>query len=169
MKLREIDKPTFRKKQRNVAIVFCSVFLVLGLSIAAAFRHWGGNPEGENMLLNLAGVLIGLVITGGMFSLVSGNPYLEEVRYGWNLKRQVLKIQNKKHVWKERAIAGDQTAATVMAFYYAGVTQLQYLENNEFGQSEMAEERNEFEAQCAAHALEHDADAFTIDMLLEVK
>lgn len=169
MKLQEIDKPTYRSKQRRVALVLASVFLVLGMSLAAVLRAWGGNPEGDNMMLNMAGVLIGLVITGGLLSLVAGKPYFDELRYAWNLKKQVLKIQNKKHLWRERAADGDQTAATVMAFYYAGVIQLQHLENNEFGQKEMAEERTEFESSCAQHNLIHDPGQFSVDMLLDIK
>lgn len=169
MKLQEIDKPTYRSKQRRVALVLASVFLVLGMSLAAGLRAWGGNAEGENMMLNMAGVLLGLVITGGMLSLVSGKPYFDELRYAWNLKKQVLKIQNKKHIWRERATEGNQTAATVMAFYYAGVIQLQHLENNEFGQKEMAEEREAFEKSCASHNLTYDPQQYTVDMLLEIQ
>ncbi|MGB0467692.1 MAG: DUF3087 family protein [Pontibacterium sp.] len=169
MKLQEINKPVYRNKQRKLAIVFGSVFLVLGLSISAAFRAWSGNPEGENMSTNMAGVLLGMLITAGIFYLFKSRPYFDEIRYAWNLKRQVLKIQNKKHLWKDKVVAGDQTAATVMAFYYAGVIQLQHLENNEFGQKEMSDERAEFEARCVPHNLTHDANHFSIDMLLEVK
>lgn len=166
MKLRQIDKALYRAKQRKVAIIFSSIFLVLGVSFAALLRDWAGNPEGSNMAVNLAGVIIGLLITGGIYALVIGKPYFDEIRYTWNLKRQVLKIQNKKHIWKEKVEQGDQTAATVMAFYYAGVTQLQFLENNEFGQKEMEDECAEFEGRCAARNLIHEADNFSIDMLL---
>lgn len=165
MKLRQIDKAVYRMKQRKVAIIFCSIFLVLGLSISAMMRAWAGNPEGSNMAVNLTGVIIGLLITGGIYALVVKKPFFDEIRYAWKLKRQVLKIQNKKHIWKDKVEAGDQTAATVMAFYYAGVTQIQFLENNEFGQQEMMEEQAGFESRCAVHNLEHDADRFSVDML----
>lgn len=166
MKLRQIDKALYRSKQRKVALVFCSIFLVLGMSFAALLRDYAGNPEGSNMAVNLAGVIIGLVITGGIYAAVVSKPFFDEIRYAWNLKRQVLKIQNKKHIWKDKLEQGDQTAATVLAFYYAGVTQLQFLENNEFGQKEMEDECAEFEGRCAKHNLTHNAENFSIDLLL---
>jgi len=166
MKLQQVDKALYRQKQRKVAIIFGSIFLVLGLGIAALFRQWAGNPEGSNTMVNLAGVFTGLLITGGIFASVVAKPFFDEVRYAWNLKRQMLKIQNKKHIWKEKLETGNQEAATVLAFYYAGVTQLQFLENNEFGHKEMMDEKAVFESRCEALGLGYDPDRFSVDMLL---
>jgi hypothetical protein len=168
VKLQEIDKTTYQGKQRKVALVLCAVFASLGLGLSAILRNYYGNPEGENMAVNLAGVLIGLLVTIIGFSQVYSRPYFDELRYGWNLKRLALKIQNHRHKWEALLTEGNQTAATVLAFYHKATLQLQSLDKNEFGYNETLEREAEFIKQCDATGLSADADRFSIDMLDEL-
>ncbi|MGB0734273.1 MAG: DUF3087 family protein [Pontibacterium sp.] len=162
MNLQTIDKSVFRVKQRNAFFAFAVCLAILGLAISALFRLWFGNAEGSNTLINLAGVLTGAAISGVIFSKLRKHSWFDELNYGLQLKRVVLRIQNKKHIWKEKALAGDQQAATVMAYYYAGIDQLQFLENNEVGQQDMSNENKAFQAECTAagHSYEFDHTAF---------
>ncbi|MCP4597006.1 DUF3087 family protein [Neptuniibacter sp.] len=169
MELREIDKEVYKQKQRKVAVVLCLIFAVLGLGLSALLRNYYGNPEGENMMVNLTGVLIGLILTIVLFSQVSSKPYFDELRYAWNLKKQALKIQNHRHKWEAMLEEGNQTAATVLAFYHKATLQLQQLERNEFGYSETVQRENKFLNRCDELGLSSDADAFSIDMLLQLK
>lgn len=165
MKLQEIDKTTYQKKQRKVALVLCIIFATLGLGLSAILRSYYGNAEGENMLVNLTGVLIGLLLTIAGFSQVYSRPYFDELRYGWNLKRLALKIQNHRHKWEERLEQGNQTAATVLAFYHKATLQLQSLDKNEFGYNETLEREAEFLSRCEAQNLSADAGDFSVDLL----
>lgn len=169
MELREIDKGIYKKKQRKVGIVFALVFALIGLGLSAALRHYYGNVEGENMMVNLAGVLIGLIISIIIFTQVSKKPYFDELRYGWNLKRQALKIQNHRHRWEERLQSSDVTAATVLAFYHKATLQLQGLDGNEFGYNDSKEREAKFLAECEKLGVVADAGQYSIDMLLEMK
>ncbi|WP_286237693.1 DUF3087 family protein [Neptuniibacter halophilus] len=169
MELQQIDKLIYKQKQRKVGIIGCLIFAALGLSISAALRHYYGNPEGENMAVNLAGVLTGLLITIAIFSQLVKKPYFDELRYGWNLKRQALKIQNHRHRWEKLLEEGNDTAAIVLAFYYQATLQLQSLDGNEFGYNESKEREAQFLSQCETLGLKADADQFSIDMLLLVK
>jgi len=168
VELREIDKELYQKKQRKVAIIFCSIFAVFGLGFSALLRHYFANPEGENMAVNLTGVLIGLLITLLIFSQVYTKPFFDELRYGWNLKRTALKIQNHRHKWEEQLRTGDQSAAIVLAFYYQATLQLQMLDKNEFGYNETKERQAQFIAQCEQLNLHVDANQFSIDLLEEL-
>ena len=165
MQLRTIDKEIYKQKQRRVALVLCVIFAVLGLSLSYVLRLYFGQAEGENMWVNLAGVLLGLVITLTVFSQFKSRPYFDELRYGWNLKRLALKIQNHRHRWEAQLEASDQTAATVLAFYHEATLQLQALERNEFGYSETVTRQNQFLERCEVLGLENNPDAFSIDML----
>ena len=168
MELREIDKAVFKQKQRRVAIVLALIFMALGLSLSALLRNYYGNPQGENMMVNLTGVIIGLLITIFLFSRVSGRPYFDELRYGWNLKRQALKIQNHRHRWEAMLEQGNATAATVLAFYYKATLQLQQLEGNDFGYSDTLAREQKFLAQCQQLSLVADAYQFNVGMLEEL-
>ncbi len=165
MELREIDKATYKQKQRTVGVVFCLIFAGLGLSISALLRHFYGGPEGENMAVNLTGVLIGLFISIVIFTQVISRPFFDELRYGWNLKRQALKIQNRRHRWEERLAEGDKTAATVLGFYYKATLQLQHLDGNEFGYSDTKKREDVFLKQCDEQQLDANPANFTSDML----
>lgn len=169
MQLQAIDKNVYKQKQRKVAVVLCLIFAALGLGLSALLRSYYGGPEGENMMVNLAGVLTGLIITIILFSRVAGRTYFDELRYGWNLKKQALKIQNHRHRWEALLEEGNQTAATVLAFYYKATLQLQYLDGNEFGYSDTQSREEKFLTLCEEKGLVSDAEAFSIDMLLEVK
>ncbi len=165
MEIREIDKDVYQKKQRKVAILVCSVFAILGLSASALLRHYYGNAEGENMTVNLAGVLIGLLITIIIFSQVFKKPYFDDIRYTWNLKKRALQIQNHRHKWEQKLQDGSQTAATVLAFYHKATLQLQLLDKNEFGYNETVEREAKFLSDCEQLNLTPDAAQFSIDLL----
>ncbi|WP_415898659.1 DUF3087 family protein [Neptuniibacter sp. QD48_11] len=169
MELREIDKVVYKQKQRKVGIVFSLIFAVIGLGLSAVLRHYYGNAEGENMMVNLTGVLIGLAISIIIFTQVAKKPYFDELRYGWNLKKQALKIQNHRHRWEERLKEGDTTAAIVLAFYHKATLQLQSLDGNEFGYSDSKERENKFLVECEKLSLDPDASKYSIDMLLDMK
>lgn len=169
VELQDIDKAVYKEKQRKVAIVLCIIFAVLGMSLSTLSRHWFGTPQGDNMWVNLAGVFAGLFITIFLFSRVSGREYYDELRYGWNLKKQALKIQNHRHRWEELLEEGNATAAIVLAFYYKATLQLQFLDGNEFGHSDTLERENKFLQRCNELNLEPNADQYSIDMLLTMK
>ncbi|WP_299177172.1 DUF3087 family protein [uncultured Neptuniibacter sp.] len=169
MELQDIDKVIYKQKQRKTSLIFCLIFALLGLSISAVLRGYYGNPEGENMAVNLTGVLVGFIISIVVFSRVSRRPYFDELRYGWNLKRQALKIQNHRHRWEALLEKGDATAAIVLAFYYKATLQLQSLDGNEFGYNETKERENKFLLLCQEKSVTPDPDQYSVDLLEQVK
>ncbi|MFW1676243.1 DUF3087 family protein [Pontibacter sp. JAM-7] len=166
MTLREIDKTLYKQKQRKLALCLCVIFFILAMVFSTMLRTYFGNPEGSNTWVNLTGVLIGLALTAGLFTLVSGHASLDEIRYAWRLKRQTLKIQNKLHHWEANLAQGDQTAATVIAFYFQGVLQLQKLEGNDFGYSETRAREARFRNQCRELGLRANPEEFEQDLLV---
>ncbi len=169
MTLQNIDKTLYKQKQRKLALCLCAIFFVLAMVLSTLLRNYFGNPEGSNTWVNLTGVLMGLALTAGLFALVSNHIALDELRYAWKLKRQVLKIQNKLHQWEKQLEQGDQAAATVIAFYYQGVLQLQMLEGNDFGYSETRQRESRFRNQCRELGLRDNAEEFNSDLLTSLK
>lgn len=165
MKIRKLDAVEYRKKQKKVAITLSLIFALLGLGLSALLRHFSGNPEGENMLVNLIGVLSGLLITISIYSRYKSHPYLEDIGYIWGMKKKVLNIQNKIHHWEEALQRGEQTAATVLAFYFEAGMELQRLENNEYGSSEMVKRYNRFQSECERLGLIASAEDFEEELL----
>lgn len=169
MELQEIDKTVYKQKQRKVALVLCLIFAVIGLGLSAVFRHYFGNEDGSNTWVNLSGVLLGALITIGVFSRFVTRPYYDELRYGWNLKRQALKIQNHRHRWEKLLEEKNETAAVVLAFYYKATLQVQSLEGNDFGYNDTKERENKFLLQCQELEVDADPSRYSIDMLLMMK
>ncbi|WP_027859156.1 DUF3087 family protein [Marinobacterium jannaschii] len=169
MELRNIDKTLYRKRYRQVSIICMLVFGVLGVSSATLLRHWVGNPEGENTWINLAGVLAGLLVSGGIFALFRHRPELEELIYVWKLKRETLRIQNKIHKWKALLQEGNQSAAVVLAFHYQATQRVQYLEDNEFGESETVKQGEAHLRDCTELGLVPDLAEYRSDLLELVK
>jgi len=169
VELQDIDKTIYKKKQRKVALILCLIFAAISLSLTALLRHYYGNPEGANTMVNLSGVLIGALITIGAFTRVVGRSYYDELRYAWNLKRQALKIQNHRHRWESLLEEGNETAAIVLAFYYKATLQIQSLEGNDFGYNDTKERELVFLNLCQEKAVTPDPHSYSLDMLLQVR
>lgn len=169
MTLRNIDKTLYKQKQRKLALSLCVIFFIFAMVFSTVLRNYFGNPEGANTWVNLTGVLLGLALTAGLFALFSNHASLDEVRYAWKVKRQVLKIQNKLHHWEALLEKGDQTAATVISFYYQGVLQLQMLDGNDFGYSETRQRESRFRNQCRELGLRCNADEYSSELLASLK
>ena len=165
MKLQHIDKDIYKQKQRKVALVLCVIFAVQGMIYSGLLRHYFGQAEGENMWINLFGVLSAVIITLVGFSRVAKRSYFDELRYAWNLKKLALKIQNHRHRWEALLEENNQTAATVLAFYHQATLQLQSLERNEFGYNETVQRNNAFMSRCDELELNANADDFNVGML----
>lgn len=155
----------YKKRRRSTAIVFCSIFLVLGMSISGILRYYFQNPEGENMTVNLIGVFAGLGITIIIFSIVITRPWFADLRYGWALKREVLKVQNHRHNWEKLLAEGNETAAAVLDFYYKGSLLILQLDNNDFGYTDMEVKKQKFLEKCASLDINLETLTFQSDML----
>ncbi|OPX55131.1 Protein of unknown function [Oceanospirillum multiglobuliferum] len=147
MQLQPIDKADYLKRSRVLSIILISCFAVIALGSAPILIHIFGNPEGGNFYLNLAGVGLGVAITGFAFSFFRHDPRLSEIWYVFSLKRMLARTTNRMHLLKKLAAAGDEDAIQILRFYYQGLSQVYQLESNEYGYTELNKEHEAFVAQ----------------------
>ena len=68
------------------------------------------------------------------FGFLSRNQaWLSEAIYGWQLKRNLMRITNKMRKLEELVSANDHTALKIMRFYHLGITQMYTFEQNTSG------------------------------------
>jgi hypothetical protein len=57
-------------------------------------------------------------------------PWMAEAVYGWELKRNLMRITNVMHKVEAGVAAGDPTAMRVMRFHHLGLAQMHRLDDN---------------------------------------
>lgn len=143
MQIQEIDKQNYLKLSRKVSLVLIVCFAVTAMASGQFLVLTWGNPEGGNFYLNLAGVIVGILITSLVFSFYKNDPRLTDLLYVFRLKRMLARITNRMHLLK-KAVKADEDAQRILRFYYEGLMQVYYLESNEYGHSELVKERDLF-------------------------
>lgn len=144
MQIQEIDKQHYLKLSRKVSLVLIVCFAVTAMASGQFLVLTWGNPDGGNFYLNLAGVLVGGLITSLVFSFYKNDPRLTDLLYVFRLKRMLARITNRMHKLKKGVAADDEDAQRILRFYYEGLMQVYYLESNEYGHSELVKERDVF-------------------------
>jgi len=144
MQIQEIDKQNYLKLSRKVSLVLIVCFALTAMASGQFLVHTWGNPEGGNFYLNLAGVLVGVLVTSLVLSFYKNDPRLTDLLYVFRLKRMLARTTNRMHKLKKGVAAGDEDAQRILRFYYEGLMQVYYLESNEYGHSELVKERDVF-------------------------
>lgn len=144
MQIQEIDKQHYLKLSRKVSLVLIVCFAVTAMASGQFLVLTWGNPEGGNFYLNLAGVGVGVLVTSLVFSVYKNDPRLCDLLYVFRLKRMLARVTNRMHLLKKAVKADDEDAQRILCFYYEGLTQVYYLESNEYGHAELAKERDVF-------------------------
>ena len=102
-----------------------------------------GEPGGDNLRLNIAGVVAGLLLTIALVrTFYWEQPWMASAVYGWRLKRSLMSVTNVMHHVKAGVAAGDETAMKLLRFYHLGLTQMHQLDANS---SSLLEVRAEIE------------------------
>lgn len=131
----------YRQQTRRSTFVVIAIFLVLGMLCATASTQLFGGPPGSNFTWNLLGVLAGMALTVALVRLqLWSQPWMAAARYGWQLKRSLMRVTNVMHQVKAGVAAGDATAMKVLRFYHLGLTQMHQLDGNSSELSQLVRE-----------------------------
>lgn len=144
MQLQDVDKAAYLKLSRKVSITLIICFAVSALASGQVLVHTLGNPEGGNFYLNLAGVIVGILISSLLFSFYRNDPRLESLLYVFRLKRMLARVTNRMHKLKQLSEQGNHNARMILRFYYEGLLQVYFLESNEYGHTELEKEQQAF-------------------------
>lgn len=129
--IRDRDPETYRRATRRSALVVIIIFAALAMALSALVVQLFGSAQGSNFRWNLLGVLSGLGLTLLLVRKVFWRqPWMAEAAYGWELKRNLMRITNLMHRVEAGIACGNPTALRVLRFYHLGLAQMHRLDDN---------------------------------------
>ncbi|MFC3606971.1 DUF3087 domain-containing protein [Stutzerimonas tarimensis] len=133
------DPESYRRQTRKSSLVVIAIFAALGMGLATLSVALFGEPGGNNFRWNLAGILAGLVLTVLIVRhKLWHQPFMAAAAYGWQLKRNLMRITNVMHQVEAGVAAGDPAAMKLLRFYHLGVAQMHRLDGNSSAEADFA-------------------------------
>lgn len=168
MKLEQIDKSRYDKHFKLLFLMIVVVMLAIALLSSTLLIHLLGNPGQEgNFIFNLFGVVIAAVFIGSMLRRYHKHPFMYELVYVWQLKKQLNQIQRKKQSLLN-AVKDDQLDAIIaMYFFYHGSKQLYELDNNTITMEELNSDLATLDTRIAQLNLSVTTDMYTEKLLTQ--
>ncbi|EWC41629.1 DUF3087 family protein [Pseudomonas stutzeri] len=152
-----LSPETYRRQTRRSTLVVVATFVVLAMGLSALAVMLLGEAGGDNLRLNIAGVVAGLALTIALVRLLYWQQaWMACAVYGWQLKRSLMRVTNMMHQVKAGVSAGDPAAMKLLRFYHQGLTQMHQLDGNASGLSDSVAEINRHQE--AMEALGMDVD-----------
>ena len=129
MELKQIDKAAYKKRLNQVQFGAVGVLFILGMGLAEIYRALWADGE-SSTLLNAAGVLTAVIILAGVFKIIRDKPWMEDIRYTWQLKQELNRIY--RHVKFVEAGIADNNPDALKAHYFSlhGSKHLYQIEDN---------------------------------------
>ncbi|AOE86637.1 DUF3087 domain-containing protein [Pseudomonas sp. TCU-HL1] len=129
--IRPMNPEQYRKQTRRITLVIAGLFIVLALLFSTFCVQLFGTPGGDNFRWNLIGVLAGLALTVAVVRFQFWpRPWMAPAVYGWQLKRNLMRVTNVMHKVKAGVTAQDPAAMKLLRFYHLGLTQMHQLDGN---------------------------------------
>jgi hypothetical protein len=130
MKLRPIDKDRYRKHYRIVFAAIVIGLTVISLACSTLLISWLGSANDTHFTLNLAGFVIAVLLVAYSVYRFRDHPFMDEVVYVWNLKKQLNRIYRKQHKIEPLIEDNNLDAMVIMHYMYQGSKQLYELDDN---------------------------------------
>lgn len=163
--LQEINKQRYRKHLNKVIVLSIIALTVLSLAISQSAIFLFTDRQGSHFWLNLSGVAIALIIVMQVLNKYKNHPFMTEVLYVWELKKQINLIQRKVRQVEAAVNDNDVTAIAIMHFYYKACYQLYTLDDNTITLSSLVTKQNTLEQQIESLQLTIDENDYTSDYL----
>ena len=138
MKLRQIDKARYSKHYK---IVFASIvieLIIVSLVSSALLISWFSSPDESHFILNIVGVVVAVLLVLYAVYRFRGHPFMDEVVYVWNLKKQLNRIYRKQHKIEPLIEDNNLDAMVIMNYMYQGSKQLFELDDNTITMDDLA-------------------------------
>lgn len=151
------DPEHYRQATRKSNMIIMLTFALVAMALATLSVRVFGSPEGGNFVWNLGGVLAGVLVTTAIFKLYYWHqPWMDEAKYGWQLKRSLMSVTNILHEVKAGVERDNPTAMRVMRFYHQGLEQMYRLENNQSELHDLQQESASHRDKMLSQGLEAD-------------
>ncbi|WP_181295367.1 DUF3087 domain-containing protein [Pseudomonas sp. Q2-TVG4-2] len=129
--IKPLSPEAYRQQTRRSTLVVVATFTILAMGLATLTVALFGETGGDNLRLNMAGVIAGLLLTIALVRLVYWKQsWMASAVYGWRLKRSLMSVTNVMHHVTAGATAGDPDAMKLLRFYHLGLTQMHLLDGN---------------------------------------
>jgi len=155
--IKPLSPETYRQQTRRSTLVVAVTFVVLAMGLSTLAVAMFGEPGGDNLWLNIAGVVLGLLLTIALVRKVYWQqPWMAAAVYGWRLKRSLMSVTNVMHHVKAGVLVGDETAMKLLRFYHLGLAQMHQLDANSSSLLEVKAEIERHKESMQAQGLELD-------------
>jgi len=155
--IKPVNPETYRQQTRRSTLVVVVTFLVLAMGLSTAAVGMFGEPGGDNLRLNIAGVVAGLLLTISLVRIVYWQqPWMAAAVYGWRLKRSLMRVTNVMHHVTAGVAISDESAIKLLRFYHLGLTQMHQLDANSSSLLEVKAEIERHRETMQAQGLELD-------------
>jgi hypothetical protein len=138
MQLRPVDKARYRRHYRIVFAAIVIELSVISIGCSALLISWLGSPNESHFTLNLAGVVVAALSVAYTVYRFRNHPFMDEVLYVWNLKKQLNLIYRKQHKIEPLIEDNNVDAMVVMNYMYQGSKQLYELDDNTITLNDLA-------------------------------
>lgn len=155
--IKQLDPETYRRQTRRSTLIIAVMFAVLAVLFSSIAVMLFGESGGDNFRLNAGGVVAGLLLTIVLVRIQFwSQPWMAPAVYGWQLKRNLMRITNVMHHVSAGVLANDPTAMKLLRFYHIGITQMHQLDANSSAHLQMIQEINQHEQRMAALGIDPD-------------
>jgi len=168
--IKPIDPRRYRRETRRSSLVVVAVFAMLGMGLATLSVHLLGEPGGNNLRWNLGGVLAGLSLTVVLVRAAFWQrPWMEAARYGWGLKRSLMRVTNSMHLVEQRLAADDPTALRVLRFYHLALDHMRDLDGQPGESGDDEAQREQVRLGLERHGLALDQTHFDPAWIAQIR
>ena len=167
MKLRPVDKSRYRKHYKMVFAAIAIELVVIALGCSTLLISWFVSPDETHFTFNLTGVVIAGLIALYALYCFRDHPFMDEVVYVWNLKKQLNRIYRKQ--FKIEPLIDDDNidAMIVMNYMYQGSRQLYELDDNTITMDDLALKSRHLNTKLEEKGLELTTDDYHSGLLAQ--
>jgi hypothetical protein len=188
MKLKDIDKKTYRSRLNQVIVGFIISLAILAIAFGTILISLFTDPlvfdnvkiarvnaaiesggESSNFKYNFLGVILALLACGAILQKLKDKPFFDEIYYIWQLKQIQNTIYRRLTIIKKASHDGDENALIVLNFYYASLKQLYILDDNTITMSTLMSDISKLDILISESGKEIDVDQFTQALLSSYK
>ena len=181
MKLKEIDKKTYRAKLNQVIVGFIITLAILAVTFGAILIALFADiftvdtvataleqaEPASNFRYNFLGVMLALLSCGLILQQLKHKPFFNEIYYIWQLKQVQNTIYRRLKKIKKASVDGDINALIILRFYYASLEQLYTLDDNTLTMSSLKNDMTKLEQLIGEQEI--DISAFNQELLTRYK
>lgn len=168
--IKPMDPLVYRSETRRSTLIVTVIFIALAMLLSGLAVMLFGEPGGDNFRFNLGGVIAAVLVMAALVRLrFWSQPWMAASAYGWQLKRNLMRVTNVMHHVTAGVAAGDETAMKLLRFYHLGLTQMHLLDANTSALSQSVQEIDRHRERMLELGLEPEQIALNPQWLAHVK